>query len=89
MGVHVYFAGGLVIGLKYILVLLICFLHHDILLCLDRVSVHRFKLTPLHLVLGRGELPLTLNLIHLCHDLPAESLTKLIMQCLHGYSLDG
>ena len=88
MSIDIRFAGGLIIRLENILVLLICFLlHHDVLLGFYRVTMQRLQLLSFQMVLGCGKLPLPFNLVHLGHDLPAESLVKLCVKCLRGDSL--
>ena len=81
MGIDINLARSLIKRMEHALVTLVSLLSnlvlHDALQGLDFVTSHPLKLLSLHLILGGRELPLTLNLVHLGHDFPAECLAEL------------
>ena len=77
----------LIVLLEYALVcfvdLLVHILLHHVLESLNFVSLHALQLLSLERVVSGGKLPLSLNIIHLCHNFPTECIIELSKKSLH------
>ena len=79
----------LIVLLEYALVcfvdLLVHVLLHHVLESLNFVSLHALQLLSLERVVSGGKLPLSLNIIHLCHNFPTECIIELSKEGFHPY----
>ena len=90
--VYIHLAGGLVILLQDRFVLFVDFLVqrglHNGLCGADYVPAHALQLLALQVILGSSELPVPLDFIHPCHDLPVEDVGEFGREGLHPGAID-
>ena len=84
---HIYFTCRLIVLLENVFIsfvhLLVQIVLHHGLKSLGFVTLHALQLLSLEMVLNGRKLPLSFDFIHLCHNLPTESVVELLQEGLH------